>query len=176
MKKMFLIALALLAVPVLHAEDWQKMLQETLPRLGHRNWIVITDAAYPWQVSEGIQTIVTNADQLDAIHAVLGALAKTKHVTTTIYVDQELAYVPEAAAPGISSYRDELAKILGPGGATPLPHEALISRLDEAGKVFHVLLLKTTMTIPYTSVFIQLQCGYWNADSEKQLRALIPAK
>jgi hypothetical protein len=32
------------------------------------------------------------------------------------------------------------------------------------------------MTIPYTSVFFELECGYWDAASEKRLRELIPAK
>ncbi len=39
------------------------------------------------------------------------------------------------------------------------------------GKTFHILVLKTRMTIPYTSVFIRLECGYWSADAEKRLRA-----
>jgi hypothetical protein len=26
------------------------------------------------------------------------------------------------------------------------------------------------MTIPYTSVFVRLECGYWSADAEKRLR------
>jgi len=34
-----------------------------------------------------------------------------------------------------------------------------------------VLVLKTTMTIPYSSVFIRLDCKYWSADAEKRLRA-----
>ena len=40
----------------------------------------------------------------------------------------------------------------------------------EAGKTFKVLLIKTTLTKPYTSVFFQLECGYWNAEAEKSLR------
>ena len=27
------------------------------------------------------------------------------------------------------------------------------------------------MTIPYTSVFLQLDCKYWSADAEQRLRA-----
>ena len=57
---------------------------------------------------------------------------------------------------------DELQKILAA--------EQIIAKLDEAGKTFKVLLIKTPLTKPYTSVFFQLECGYWNADSEKQLR------
>ena len=51
-----------------------------------------------------------------------------------------------------------------------LPHEEIISKLDEAGKTFHILVLKSRLTIPYTSVFIRLECGYWSADAEKRLR------
>ena len=63
----------------------------------------------------------------------------------------------------------------GPGvlqgreGATR-PHEEIIHLLDEAAKTFKVLIVKTTMTIPYTSVFLCLDCAYWNAEAERQLR------
>jgi hypothetical protein len=32
------------------------------------------------------------------------------------------------------------------------------------------LIVKTDMTIPYTSVFFELDCGYWNAEAEQRLR------
>jgi hypothetical protein len=31
------------------------------------------------------------------------------------------------------------------------------------------------MTIPYTSVFIRLDCKYWSADAEKRMRARMAA-
>ena len=31
------------------------------------------------------------------------------------------------------------------------------------------------MTIPYTSVFFELDCGYWNAGAEQRLREAIAA-
>jgi hypothetical protein len=34
-----------------------------------------------------------------------------------------------------------------------------------------VLILKTSATIPYTSVFLQLNCRYWSDDAEARLRA-----
>lgn len=58
---------------------------------------------------------------------------------------------------------------------TKLPHEQIIGKLDEAGKTFHVVILKTNMTLPYTSMFFQLECGYWNDASEKSLRDAISA-
>jgi hypothetical protein len=39
-----------------------------------------------------------------------------------------------------------------------------------------VLLLKTDLTLPYTSVFIRLDCGYWSDEAEQQLRAAIESQ
>ena len=63
-----------------------------------------------------------------------------------------------------------MEKILAGQPAQILPHEQIIGKLDEAGKTFKVLLIKTPLTLPYTSVFFQLECGYWNAAAEKELR------
>jgi len=165
-----------MSTPFSHAQtDWQAELHHQLPLLGHRNWIVIADAAYPLQTAPGIETLVADADQLDVIKAVLGELAHSKHVKPILYTDAELKYVAEARAPGISYYRARLAKLLSGPSPRELPHEEIIAKLDEAGKTFKVLLIKTHMTLPYTSLFVQLDCAYWDADSEKELRAAIKA-
>jgi hypothetical protein len=153
--------------------DWQARVQEELPLLGHRNWIAIVDSAYPLQTSAGVETVETNSDQLDVVAQVLDALSKVKHVRPVIFTDAELKFVPESDAKGVTAYRDALAKLLGrasQGNVQSLPHEQIISKLDDAGKTFHVLVLKTTLTIPYTSVFMRLDCGYWSDDEEKKLR------
>jgi hypothetical protein len=153
--------------------DWRSQLTQELPLLGHRNWIAVVDSAYPLQTSAGIETIETDADQLDVVRTVLDALSKTKHVRPVIFTDAELKVVPESDAPGVTAYRQALASMLKTSGATSLPHEQIISKLDEAGKTFHVLVLKTRMTIPYTSVFMRLDCGYWTDDQENRLREMI---
>ena len=43
------------------------------------------------------------------------------------------------------------------------------------GKTFHIVILKTTLTVPYTSVFLQLNCKYWSDDAEGQLRKAMSA-
>lgn len=172
------------------AADWRVRLNQQLQLMGHRNWIAVVDSAYPLQTSFGIETIETNDDQLQVVQTVLNQIAKAKHVRPVIFTDAELKLVPESDAKGVTAYRQALSNLLGtlgPGktgqgkigqGKTEpektevqsLPHEEIISKLDEAGKTFHILVLKTTLTIPYTSVFIQLECGYWGADAEKRLR------
>jgi len=149
---------------------WQATLRSQLPLLGHRNWIVVADSAYPLQTAPGIETIHVNADQLSVVKTVLAELARTRHVAPVIYTDAELKHVPDKNAPGVAAYRDGLAKLLAGKETQTLPHEQIIAKLDEAGKAFKVLLIKTPLTLPYTSVFFQLECGYWNAASEKELR------
>jgi hypothetical protein len=152
------------------AADWRARLHEELPLLGHRNWIAVVDSAYPLQTSGGIETIETGADQLDVVGAVLDELSKTKHVRPVIFTDAELQLVPESDAKGVSVYRDALTNLLPKADVQSLAHEEIIAKLDEAGKTFHILVLKTRMTIPYTSVFLRLDCGYWTDDAEKRLR------
>ena len=149
---------------------WRARLNDELPLLGHRNWIAVVDSAYPLQTSAGIETINTNDDQLDVVKTVLDQLTKAKHVRPEIFTDAELKVVPESDAAGITAYREALTSLLGNTEAQSLPHEEIISKLDEAGKTFHILVLKTKLTIPYTSVFIRLECAYWKPDAEKRLR------
>jgi hypothetical protein len=85
--------------------------------------------------------------------------------------DAELAEVPEADALGITEYRTELAELISAcEGHRSLPHEEIIAKLDKAAAMFNVLILKTNLAIPYTSVFFELDCKYWNAKAEERLR------
>jgi len=158
------------SAPRTAAPSWQQAVAERNPLYGHRNWIVIADSAYPAQSSPGIETVVSNADQMEVVQAVLKDLGGSKHVRPILYTDAELKYVSENDAPGITAYREQLSRVLGARPVSVLPHEQIIAKLDEAGKTFRVLIIKTNLTLPYTSVFLQLDCGYWSADAERRLR------
>ena len=155
--------------------EWRNRLNQELPLLGHRNWIAIVDSAYPLQTSQGIETIETNGDQLDIVRRVLHEVSQAPHLRPVVFTDAELKAVPEDDAPGVTYYRDSLNHLLEEFNAgklerQSLPHGEIISKLDEAGKTFHILVLKTRMTIPYTSVFLLLDCGYWTEEQERRLR------
>jgi L-fucose mutarotase/ribose pyranase (RbsD/FucU family) len=149
---------------------WRELLNKRLAAFGHRNWIVIADAAYPAHSQAGIDTFLTGADQLQVVKVVLEELGKTRHVRPVIYLDAELPYVEEEDAPGVSRYRDRLKTLLGRRKTESLAHEQIIERLGKAGEKFQVLILKTNLAIPYTSVFIELDCGYWSPEAEQRLR------
>jgi L-fucose mutarotase/ribose pyranase (RbsD/FucU family) len=149
---------------------WRAKLAQDLPVFGHRNWICVVDSAYPAQSRAGIDTLATGESQLQTVQAVLEALAKAPHVQPVVYLDAELERVPEADAPGVEAYRKALKELLGQRPVQTLPHEEIIAKLDDAAKTFRVLILKTDLTVPYTSVFFQLDCGYWGPEKEKRLR------
>lgn len=159
-------------IPATHAAspDWHARLGQAMPLLGHRNWILVVDSAYPLQTSPGVETIETNATQMEVVQAVLQSIQSSIQVRPVIFMDAELPFVTDADAPGASAYRSQVEQLLHSYKVESLPHEKIISNIDEAGKTFQVLVLKTNMTIPYTSVFIRLDCKYWSADQEEQLR------
>jgi hypothetical protein len=149
---------------------WEEILKDRLHVYGHRNWLVIADSAYPAQSRPAIETVVADEEQSAVLERASAALRGCKHIKANIYTDEELAFVREEDAPGIASYREKLASLFTGSQMSVLPHEEIIAKLDRAGELFRVLVIKTNLRIPYTSVFFELDCGYWSAQSEKRLR------
>ncbi|MDZ8118461.1 hypothetical protein [Pontiella agarivorans] len=152
------------------APTWKKTVEDRLPEYGHRNWIVVADSAYPKQSAPGIETIFTDAGQIEVLEAVLKAVDAAEHVQPVIMLDAELDAVTERVATGVDDYRAGLKELFSSREIKIMKHDDIIRQLDAGSKLFNVLLLKTNMTIPYTSVFIKLDCGYWSAEKEAQLR------
>jgi hypothetical protein len=167
-------AAVLLAVPLAAQSgpdsNWRSILADRLPLFGHRNWIVIADSAYPAQASNGIETVVSNADPFEVLRAVLAALDRSKHVRPIVHVDEELQAVDESDASGISAYREQLSAYLGGRTVHRELHGQIISKLAEVSQSFRVLIIKTNSTLPYTSVFLELGPAYWSDDAERRLR------
>ncbi len=168
-----IVILLFLSTSLFAQTDWRKEFQSSLPILGHRNWILIADAAYPLQIKPGITTIYTGEDQIDLVKEVLKAVNDAPHVSPDIFLDKEIDFVPETEVSGIESYKKQLDRLLKNEKVTKVLHEELLEMIDEAGQDFKVLVLKTDLTIPYTSVFIRLDCGYWNTEQEQQMRELM---
>ena len=153
------------------SSSWKTLLARRLPELGHRNWIGVVDSAYPLQTAPGVELVWTGADHFAVLKEVFGAVKKAPHVRPIVHLDAELARLPKSHAPTAPAFRKRLQALLGKEGAASLPHEELILKLDAAGQLFRILLFKTTLTLPYTSVFLELECGYWSAEAEQTLLA-----
>ena len=171
----FLVALSLFVfswMPMNAANPipWQTKVQQELPLLGHRNWIIVVDSAYPLQTSPGIETVETGTDQLTVMRDVLQSIAHSPHVRPVVFMDAELPFVTEQQAPGVTQYRSEIKAVLGNLPVHSVLHEQLIQKMNQTSNSFHILILKTTLTFPYTSVFLRLDCKYWSDAAEQELR------
>jgi hypothetical protein len=155
--------------------SWKALLARRLPLLGHRNWIGVVDSAYPWQVAPGVEMVTTGAAHGIVLKTVLDAVVKAPHVRPLLRIDTEQAALNEQFKPGIDALRKAMAPLLAGAPVSALPHDEIIRQLDAAARVFRVLLFKTTATIPYTSVFIELDCGYWSEADEHSLRHSLPS-
>ena len=152
------------------AAPWELRLLEELPALGHRNWIVVADSAYPAQISPGMEIVVSGEDHLAVLNKVLKAIDGSRHVRPRVYLDKELSFLGDDLAPGIEALRARLDGMLKGREVKPVLHEELIARLDQVAKTFRILMIKTNLALPYTSVFLELDCGYWPSESEQKLR------
>jgi len=158
------------AVPAEESDSWQQVLEEDLHLLGHRNWILVVDKAFPEQSSPGMKYLYVEQDLLPTLDYVLGAIDKSTHVKPVIYQDKELSYISEDQVSGIEKFRKEAAITLEGRTVNTLLHDEVFKMLDESSSLFRVLVIKTNCTLPYTSVFLQLDCSYWGPDNELLLR------
>ena len=151
-------------------KDWKKQFNQILPLLGHRNWIIVADKAFPQQNSAGMEVINTNENLLTVLKYVLQQVNVSAHVKPIIYQDKELNFITEAQAKGVKQFINQSQQVFNGNPIQTILHDSVFTKLDEASKLFKVVVLKTNETIPYTSVFLQLDCAYWSAEKEKQLR------
>lgn len=140
--------------------EWSSVFQRRLSSFGHRNWIVVADSAFPEYSQPGIETITVDAELPSVLSYVVKQISASKHVRPYAFVDKELQFVDESDYPGVSSLRKETLASFGRTGPRTILHSDALSMLADASKTYRVLIIKTKTTIPYTTVFIQLDCRY----------------
>lgn len=150
--------------------EWQIAVGNQAAQLGYRNWIVVAEASFPAHQRPGIRQIAANAEIPEALDHVLATLETTQHVSPRIYLPRELKAVENDYAPGIDGYRRKLLAAMHGHEWIELDHASLEVLLADANRSFDVLVVRTTTALPYSSVFIELQPGYWDAESEQRLR------
>ena len=150
-------------------EDCEKILDERLPLLGHRNWLLVVDKAFPLQNGDGIEVIYVDDEILNVLPLVKGKIEASTHVKPVFYNDLELDYLDNEAVAEVKQYREKLYQVLGPD-CKKILHDSVFVKIDNASRLFKVLVIKTNEVIPYSSVFIELDCKYWSPRQEEELR------
>ncbi|MFR9504085.1 MAG: hypothetical protein SNH73_06525 [Rikenellaceae bacterium] len=149
---------------------WKREFEQVLPLLGHRNWILIVDKAYPLQSAAGM-TYINSAEPIeDVLNYVVESIDCATHIKPIIYTDKEFSILKDFGG----AEADMVATIEGALAGREVQsilHDDIFTKLDAASKLFNVVVIKTESTVAYSSVFIELDCGYWTAEKEAQLRS-----
>ncbi|MEX1114414.1 MAG: hypothetical protein WEB53_04145 [Akkermansiaceae bacterium] len=149
---------------------WQAAVDRQAGQLGYRNWIVIAEASFPAHSRPGVRQVNASVEVPEALDYVLGVLEQTENVRPHVYVTREVSAVENDFAPGIDDYRKRVELAFHGHERTGLDQQSLLTLLQDANRSFDVLVIRTTTALPYTSVFLELQPGYWDVDSETRLR------
>lgn len=152
---------------------WKETLSDKIMMLGHRNWILITDMAYPLQTKSGIKTIYVDDSYEEVLSFLIEMLDNVPHVYGHIYQDKELNYLNEKICPGINNFRKLQFDFFQKDDINYVNHEILLNKIDSVSSYYEILVVKTNLTLPYTSTFIELDCRYWNIDKQRELEVLM---
>lgn len=157
-------------------KPWVSTVRHELGYLGARNWVIVAEAAFPVHSRRGLSVVQINGEIPEVVDAVERVIEEKSHVKPRLYVATEAENVPYDYAPGIKHYREQLEEALHGRETVQLEHSVLLQMLNDASKTYRVLVLKTRSALPYTSVFMELGSGYWDADSESALRQMMESE
>ena len=111
-----------------------------------------------------------------ATEDVLNMLEEEAHVVPRIMISSELRSITEDYAPGIKRYRNNINKMLPGRQHFELMSRTINSLIEDAARQFNVLVIKTKTSLPYSNIYIELDSGYWNSESETVLRKSLEAR
>ena len=158
------------------SRPWTRAIKQELQTLGYRNWIVIGDAAFPLHSRPGVRTIFID-DKIPAVlQEVLDELERVQNVSPRIYLARELAEIPNDRAPGINQHRRVIEGVLRGYPAREMEFRSLSLLLEDSANKFTVLVFRTSTALPYSGIFIELDSGYWDPESERDMRERLEKK
>ena len=156
--------------------EWKEQLYKNLAIVGARNWIVIAESSFPAYTGTGIRTMVSDKTSDEVLLDVLNMLEEEAHVVPRIMISSELRSITEDYAPGIKRYRNNINKMLPGRQHFELMSRTINSLIEDAARQFNVLVIKTKTSLPYSNIYIELDSGYWNSESETVLRKSLEAR
>ena len=156
------------AVPLI--PTWLDNVDQEVHKLGSFNWVIVADPSFPALSRSGVVTVTTPVSTTQALFGVLQSIDAHSHVRPRIHLTREASAVVEDETPGINQFRAERDFVLNKRETITLTNNALNLLITDARKNYRILVIKTTTNLPYTSIFMELESGYWDGESETALR------
>ncbi|MGJ8695891.1 MAG: RbsD/FucU domain-containing protein [Verrucomicrobiaceae bacterium] len=174
MNRLFLIGFALLAgcgAPRQAAPPaWGPAVSNELRALGFGNWIIVAEASFPVHSGRGVRTVVVDAEIPEVVDYIVDSYDHSENVRPGFNTARELPFVENDRAPGVDEFRKRLQEALHGNEVREMDHRSLALLAQNNSGKFAVLVLKTRTTLPYSNVFIELDTGYWDRESDDALR------
>ena len=152
---------------------WGGVVSREIDALGIQNWIIIAESSFPVVSRRGVRTVVVDAEIPELLDYVVNDLERSENVTPSFNTARELPFVSNDRAPGIEQFRKDLKAALHGHEVRELDYRSLSLLAHSEASKFAVLVLKSRTALPYSSVFIELDSGYWDRELEDELRGEI---
>lgn len=141
--------------------------------MGAGNWVIISESSFPVHSGRGVRTVSVNGEIPEVLDFLVDHYDHSQDVTPIFNTARELPFINHQRAPGIDEYQELLDQSFHGHTVREMDHESLALLAQRTSEKFTVLVIKTTTALPYSSVFIELDTGYWDRDSEDSLRKKI---
>ena len=145
---------------VTNNNDWKAVLHRELPLLGHLNWILVVDKAFPALNASGMEVIYADDNLLNVLKYTLNKIDSSSHVRPIIYVDKEMQFMTPQLENRVNAFRDSLKNIVNNQPLHAELHDSVFTNIQKTSELFKVLVIKTNGTQAYSSVFLQLDYAY----------------
>jgi len=155
---------------------WGETIAREVNALGIQNWIIIAESSFPVVSRRGVRTVMVDAEIPELVDYVVNTLEQSETVTPSFSTARELPFVKNDRAPGIAHFRGLLKEALHGHEVRQMEHRSLNLLAHSDSAKYAVLVLKTKTALPYSSVFIELDSGYWDRESEDALRRKMSAQ
>ena len=116
---------------VANNNDWKVVLQKELPLLGHRNWILVVDKAFPALNSPGMEVIYAADNLLNVLKYTLNKIDSSSHVRPIIYIDKEMQFMTPQLEKGVNAFRDSLKNIVDNQPLHPELHDSVFTNIQK---------------------------------------------
>jgi len=149
---------------------WGGAVSREVAALGSRNWIIVAESSFPVVSRRGTRTIVVDGEIPEVVEYIVNVLEQSENVRPRFNTARELPFLVNDLSPGVDQFRERLKVALHGHAVNQMDHRALALLAQSDADKFAVLILKTRTALPYSNVFIELDSGFWDRESEARLR------
>ena len=149
---------------------WGGVVSREVAALGSRNWVIVAESSFPVISRRGTRTVMIDGEIPEVVEYIVNILEQSENVRPRFSTARELPFLVNDLSPGVDQFRERLKVALHGHSVQQMDHRALTLLAQSDADKYAVLVLKTKTALPYSNVFIELDSGFWDRESEARLR------